>query len=235
MLSRSLPPSLNFYRAPIEMPDAAKAGDTPQPDESGTPGPSASMYPDRTTSIYGSVTTLDVATNLKAMIAAHEDMAGRVVLNAEDIRFVSGTDDESRAKHLGDFDIEISVKGVAQPVRRQIRVLAEEQAPEDLEAGNQAVEELAASADQVHEGLYQEDADTEQVLERVESTTEDASQLLEAASTMTEDLKETPAEAAEKDTTGEGIHSQSGREGIIEGREDGIPPVQNMKRQIAQR
>lgn len=183
------------------------------------------MYPDRTTSIYGSVTTLDVATNLKAMIAANEHTAGRVVLNAEDIRIVSGTDDESRAKHLGDFDIEISVKGVAQPVRRQIRVIPEEQAPEDIEAGNQAVEELAAEAEQVPEGLLQQEAENEQILERVETITDDASQLLQAASTMVEDLHETPAQAAERDATGEGIHSQSGREGIIEGDEYRTPPL----------
>ena len=64
---------------------------------------------------------------LKAAEKAHED-AARVVLSPEDIKIVQAEVKEvdieaDRVKMLGDFDIEIHVKG-AEMVRRKIRIHA---------------------------------------------------------------------------------------------------------------
>ncbi len=76
-------------------------------------------------SIYGSVSTTDIATSLTAILA--EDEAGsRVVLTPEDISFVEVTDEADRVKHLGVFQIEIKLNGAADPVRRQVTVSAQE-------------------------------------------------------------------------------------------------------------
>jgi len=76
--------------------------------------------------IYGSVTTADIATSIRALLA-HNDEAARITLSADNIKFVdlANSDDHTRVKHLGDFTIEISVKGTESPVRRKVHVVAE--------------------------------------------------------------------------------------------------------------
>ena len=64
--------------------------------------------------IYGSVTTADIAESVKALLAETEDGA-RVVLGADDVKIVR-TEEESdaetdRFKTLGEFQVEIQVKG----------------------------------------------------------------------------------------------------------------------------
>lgn len=107
-------------------------------------GPSDSLYSHPITSIYGSVTTADVATSLKAVVAAQEEAGGHIAINDEDIRFVGDVEDPTRVKRLGQFDIEISIKGLLENIVRQVHVLAEEDAPVDIALGDQAVKELAA-------------------------------------------------------------------------------------------
>ena len=77
------------------------------------------------TSIYGSVSTNDIAGNLKAILA--EDSRGALVVFAsENITFVEQTsDDKDRVKHLGIFDIEIQLKGAPDVVKRTIQVHAQ--------------------------------------------------------------------------------------------------------------
>lgn len=76
------------------------------------------------TSIYGSVSTGDIAANLKAILA--EDRQGlRVVLSPDDISFVKETEDKDRVKHLGIFEIEIRLSGAPDSVRRTIQVHAQ--------------------------------------------------------------------------------------------------------------
>lgn len=60
---------------------------------------------------------------------ANNDEAARVIVIDEDIRFVSGNDESEmdRVKHLGDYNIEVKIRGAEQVVRRVVRVLAEEE------------------------------------------------------------------------------------------------------------
>lgn len=84
----------------------------------------AGQTPEKT-GIYGSVSTSDIAANLKAILAENENGA-RVPLAAEDISFVETSEDNQRIKHLGVYDIEIRLKGAPDAVRRTIQVNAQE-------------------------------------------------------------------------------------------------------------
>ena len=85
--------------------------------------------------IYGSVSTADIAASIKAALnlaatSKENEEAARVVLNAEDISVVKeeGADiagDVDRIKSLGDFAVNIRVKG-GESVRKMIRVRAQE-------------------------------------------------------------------------------------------------------------
>jgi hypothetical protein len=77
------------------------------------------------TSIYGSVTTADVADNVRAILA-EDDLGARVVLTPEDITFVEEGEEKDRVKHLGVFEIDIRIKGAIESIRRTIRVNAQE-------------------------------------------------------------------------------------------------------------
>ena len=75
--------------------------------------------------IYGSVSTADIASKLKAILAEDED-GERVVLSAEDISFVQELEDKDRVKHLGIFEIDIRLNGATDAIRRTIQVNAKE-------------------------------------------------------------------------------------------------------------
>lgn len=138
-LAQFLPPHFDFYRVPIS--------DTFDPP--GSPG-SPGMSDERTaspnvadaqshalqsnslqssTSIYGSVGTMDIAIAIKALLA-ESDLAGTVVIEANQIRFVrkqTEGGDVDRVKMLGEYEIEVKVKGHGEAMRRKVRVLAESQ------------------------------------------------------------------------------------------------------------
>jgi hypothetical protein len=76
-------------------------------------------------SIYGAVSTADIAANLKAILA--EDKVGaRVILSPENISFVKETGDKDRVKQVGVFEIEIRHDGAPDSIRRTIRVNAKD-------------------------------------------------------------------------------------------------------------
>ncbi len=79
--------------------------------------------------IYGSVSVADIAEQVKAVLAATEEGA-RVVLGPEDIKIIrnEGQDAQAEAdriKMLGDFRVDIRVKG-GDVVRRTVRIIGEE-------------------------------------------------------------------------------------------------------------
>ncbi|KAF2687549.1 hypothetical protein K458DRAFT_441293 [Lentithecium fluviatile CBS 122367] len=78
--------------------------------------------------IYGSVSTADVAATIKAALA-HNDEAARVLLSENDVKFVTGheEDDATRVKQLGTFQVEILVPGAAAPLVRTVRVRAKKE------------------------------------------------------------------------------------------------------------
>jgi len=97
------------------------------------------------TSIFGSVSTSDVATSIKALLASTE-LAGRIILNDDDIHF---TDSEvasaGKIKQVGEYEIEIRVKGREESIKRKVRVLpVDASAAEQVEELDQLSKELAA-------------------------------------------------------------------------------------------
>ena len=79
--------------------------------------------------IYGSVSTADIVESVKAVLAETEEGA-RVVLSAEDITIVTDEGpapgaEADRLKALGEFEVDIRVKG-GELVRRFISVKAQE-------------------------------------------------------------------------------------------------------------
>ena len=79
--------------------------------------------------IYGSVSTNDVLVALRAAMA-NNDEAARVVLHEDDVKFVNLPEMEGleaeRVKYIGDFIVEIRVRGAEQPVRRVVKIVPQE-------------------------------------------------------------------------------------------------------------
>lgn len=141
IIETSVPEYMDFYRTPISTPEPEKAP-TYIPKQSyqdsissaasdlaaaSEPEPKPQMIP-----IFGSVSTTEIATSIKAILGLKADSgdeeAARVVLNADDIAIVQedGTDptgEAGRIKALGNFAIDIRVKGGGS-VRRMVRVKA---------------------------------------------------------------------------------------------------------------
>ncbi|KAK4542210.1 hypothetical protein LTR36_007058 [Oleoguttula mirabilis] len=145
-----VPARLDFYRQPIleekeaEAPAAAPEPPTRRPMRGFGSGAGAELLAARTPqaeapkpkptgpqAIYGSVSTADVLSAIKAVMAENDE-AARVVLHAEDIKFVEVATDAQpetdRVKFVGDFAVEILPKGAAEGVRRAVRVNAQEAA-----------------------------------------------------------------------------------------------------------
>jgi hypothetical protein len=126
VVSMIVPPNIDFYRTPIP-----SSNSTPQRHSPSIPATSAIsvaaqeaiLQAPLKTNIYGSVTTADIAANLKAVLA-EDDEGARVVLSSEDIAFVEEQDERDRVKHLGIFEIVIRVKGATDDIRRTIKVNA---------------------------------------------------------------------------------------------------------------
>ena len=129
-----IPPSIEFYRQPI----LATKEPTLNQEQKGsagtaeleTPHVSEQAATSDSIGIYGSVTTTDIAVNMKAVLAENDE-GSRVVILPEDITFVqthvTGTEEQAdRVKALGEFEIEIKVKGSDEAVRKKIRVRAQE-------------------------------------------------------------------------------------------------------------
>lgn len=127
ILKSLLPANLEFYRTPVTIPQVEERISPSIPRSSTVSAAARAGKEVKTpskTSIYGSVSTNDIATNLKAILA-EDKQGGRVLLAAEDISFVEKTEDADRVKHLGVFEIEIRLKGAPDVVRRTIQVQAQ--------------------------------------------------------------------------------------------------------------
>lgn len=78
----------------------------------------------QTNKIHGSVTTNDIATNLKAILA--EDEQGSLVsISPGEISFVQELEEKDRVKELGVYEIEIRLVGAEDAVRRTVQVHAQ--------------------------------------------------------------------------------------------------------------
>jgi len=137
LISDLLPTVIDFYRVPIPNPSTEKpqetytgnsgrAINTAASDLAAASEPIPEVAP---VAIYGSVSTQDVVSAIKAVLASDNDGV-RVVLGPEDVSFVQSTESEGsndidRVKVLGEFEIAITAKG-GSPVSRTVRVHAQE-------------------------------------------------------------------------------------------------------------
>jgi ribosomal protein L9 len=124
-----IPQNIEFYRSPIATTPAALQRHSPSiPAASAISAAAleaARLQAPQKTSIYGSVSTTDIVENLKAILA-QDGKGSRVVLTPEDIVFVNQEEEKDRVKHLGDFEVDIKVKGATTAVRRNIAVKGQE-------------------------------------------------------------------------------------------------------------
>ncbi|KAM3075722.1 Fructose-bisphosphate aldolase 1 [Clarireedia jacksonii] len=123
LLSRLLPPSLEFSRTAITIAPLPARRTSPSIPASSVISAAAGGNEKREppkVAIYGSVSTTDIAANLKAILA-EDEQGKRVVFGPEDITFVGKTEKKDQVTHVGTYEIDIKVKG-ADAVRRTIRV-----------------------------------------------------------------------------------------------------------------
>ncbi|TVY59661.1 hypothetical protein LSUE1_G008093 [Lachnellula suecica] len=119
-----LPPNLDFYRQSIEPALPPKKVSPSLPSKAAISEAASEGTAQSNLAIYGSVSTADIATILKAILA--EDKQGeQVVLSESDISFVEEMEEKDRVKTLGIFEFEIRLKGAPDALRRTIKVSAQ--------------------------------------------------------------------------------------------------------------
>lgn len=132
-----VPRTLDFYREPIKKEaDSMEEGRSPARESFGS-GAAADLLAARVSAaeapaaIYGSVSTADVLTAIRAEMAENDE-AKQVVLREDDIQFVDlpsteGSEAEKdRVKHVGTYSITIRIKGTEDQVRKSVRVIEQE-------------------------------------------------------------------------------------------------------------
>ncbi|KAL9632761.1 MAG: hypothetical protein Q9204_003655 [Flavoplaca sp. TL-2023a] len=134
IIETQVPSELIFYRVPIAVPTSEPAPSEPVGNSINAIGGDAPVQktPESVpsaTRIYGSVSTADIAESIKAILATSEESA-RVVLAPEDIKIDEPENEDvgvdvDRLKALGEYQIEIRVKGT-ESIRRRVIVKAQE-------------------------------------------------------------------------------------------------------------
>lgn len=151
LIETVVPQSLEFARSVMVHPVVTPLPATPPPEEIETQPPttanataevaegpltaSSSPESDLKPNIYGSVSTADIATSIRTLLAlnpeANEKGAAGTV-SAEDVTFVTGdgTDrsagERDRVKRTGTYEISIRVRGHSDVVKRSVSVIGEE-------------------------------------------------------------------------------------------------------------
>lgn len=135
-----VPKRLDFYRQPIleekkeELPVETKkkftmggaAGDLLAARQR-TPAPEKTKKKDERQAIYGSVSIQDVLVAMRAALGTNDE-AARVALQEGDVVFVDlpETEEAGKVKHVGEFAVDVRVRGAETGVRRTVRVNAQE-------------------------------------------------------------------------------------------------------------
>lgn len=141
-----VPPRLEFYRQPIIEEKAPEPEPEPEVQKPGRrerqqflSGAASDLLAARTPedrpqkpkvpeaqAIYGSVSTQDVLVAVRAALGNNDESA-RVVVEEDDLRFVALTgEDAGKIKHVGEYALEIKVKGMENGIKRTVRVIAQE-------------------------------------------------------------------------------------------------------------
>jgi len=105
LLGRLLPPRLDFSREVID------SGSKDQDTSSASAGSQA---------LFGSVSAADVAAIIRQNLSQNLE-ASMISVAEEDVRFV-GVKESDRVKHIGEYQIEVRVKGSDEAVKRAVRV-----------------------------------------------------------------------------------------------------------------
>lgn len=127
-IAKLLPKNIDFHRTPIAAPAPPQRRSPSLPATSVLSEAAGGSQPkDAETKkvIYGSVSTSDIASSIKAILTEDND-GSRILLGPEDITFAVETEEKGRVKHLGTFEVDIRVKGAPNAVRRTITVKAQE-------------------------------------------------------------------------------------------------------------
>lgn len=148
LLEIFVPQRLDFYRQPImeEAKEPEPETEKPKRQRSMGTGAAAELFAARlqadipepkpkqakgAQAIYGSVSTNDVLNAVRAAMGNNDESA-RVTIVEEDIKFVDvggdvAAEESGRVvKHVGDFTVEIRVKGAEESIRRLVKVNAQE-------------------------------------------------------------------------------------------------------------
>ncbi|KAL9038090.1 MAG: hypothetical protein Q9180_003343 [Flavoplaca navasiana] len=134
IIEAQVPSEMIFYRVPIAVPEPERAPHEPVGTSINAVGGDAPVRkaPESVpsaTRIYGSVSIADIADSIKAILATNEESA-RVVLAPEDIKIDESESedvgiDADRLKALGEYQIEIRVKGM-DPIQRRVNIRAQD-------------------------------------------------------------------------------------------------------------
>jgi ribosomal protein L9 len=130
-MSEAIPQTLEFHRQPNSSSTTSylpkHSSETGEPAAALSPTASDQRVQADSLSIYGSVSALDIIKYIKTKLDESPDGARVVPLSSEDIRFTSTLSEvePERIKHLGEFEVEIKLKGSQEPILRTIKVLPE--------------------------------------------------------------------------------------------------------------
>ncbi|PPJ58056.1 hypothetical protein CBER1_03865 [Cercospora berteroae] len=142
LLEVFVPHRMDFYRQPIvEEPKVDKVEEAPPKEDNKqrsasnaaadllaarTQKPLNKPQPKLTGAIYGSVSQHDILVAVRASIATNDE-ASRVIVTEQDIEFLNEpARTDKRIKEVGDFTIEIKVKGEENGIKRTVRVVPQE-------------------------------------------------------------------------------------------------------------
>lgn len=141
LLEIFVPHRMDFFRQPIiEEPPEQKPVEEPKKKEQQKSASSAAAdllaartqkplerpQPKMTGAIYGSVSQHDVLLAVRAAMATNDE-AARVIVSEQDVVFVDEkVRAENKIKEVGDFEVDISVRGEESGIKRVVRVVPQE-------------------------------------------------------------------------------------------------------------
>lgn len=77
--------------------------------------------------IHGSISTGDIASAIRMVASANGPRGSRVVINPENVEFLDqSTVEGDKIKAIGEYDIEVKMKGTADFVRRKVIVMRQD-------------------------------------------------------------------------------------------------------------
>lgn len=103
--------------------------------------------------IYGSVSTSDIVQSIREAIA-HNDEAAQILINENNIELqdLQEGDDATKFKHLGQYKVEITMKGAETTVMRRITIRKPREQLTDASI-DASIEQASATTDAAEVGV----------------------------------------------------------------------------------